>query len=235
MSRPAPRLEGRPDAHVHRRGLPVGEGGVDAVPGGDQVVLRARGSRSGSRASGPGRRPRRPRPRAGRARRGTGWRPRPRPRRSASGSASRRRSRRRPRPAAPPGYSNSGARRQHLRVALRLGAEAEVLPHRDASRPRASRPGCGCRSPRRGWWRTRDRTGSRPAPRRRRPSITSRLISNGMISFGRRVRVEHAQRVGLEGQDRVGPVDHLPVPDVDAVEGPDRDVPGSAFGVRQSR
>ena len=49
----------------------------------------------------------------------------------------------------------------------------------------------------------------------------------------RRLGVDHRQRVGLERQHRVGVVDHGLVAEVDAVEGPDRDVPvapGSASG-----
>ena len=98
------------DAHVDRRGLAVGERRIDAVPGGDADRRRARGSRSGSRASAPARRPRRPSPSS---RKGAPRQPvgdaRPRPRRSASGCGSRRRSRRRPRPAAPPASRTPGA------------------------------------------------------------------------------------------------------------------------------
>ena len=65
------------------------------------------------------------------------------------------------------------------------------------------------------------------------PSITSRLMSNGMISFGAASRVDDAERVGLEREHRVGPADHLPVTDVDAVEGPDRDVARAPFGLRE--
>ena len=52
--------------------------------------------------------------------------------------------------------------------------------------------------------------------------------------LGRRLGVDDAQRVRLEREDRVGPIDHLPVADMDAVEGADRDVARAALGVRRA-
>ena len=43
--------------------------------------------------------------------------------------------------------------------------------------------------------------------------------------------MKDSQRVRLEGEHRVGAVDHLTVPHVDAVEGPDGDVPRAALGI----
>ena len=65
------------------------------------------------------------------------------------------------------------------------------------------------------------------------PSITSRLISNGMISFGAASGWITRERMRLEGEHRVGALDHLPVADVDAVEGADRDLRGRLLGVGQ--
>ena len=48
-----------------------------------------------------------------------------------------------------------------------------------------------------------------------------------------RLGVDHRQRMGVEGQDGVGVVDHRLVAEVDAVEGPDRDVPVAGLGVGQ--
>ena len=130
--------------------------------------------------------------------------------------------------------SNSVARREHLRVALGLGAEAEVLAHRDllgAERldqdlAQNSSAGIVENSLSNGI------TTSSSTPR---PSITSRLTSNGMISFGARLRVQDLERVRLEGEHRVGPVDHRPVADVDAVEGADRDVARARARRREAR
>ena len=60
---PAPGLEGRADADVDRRGMAVGESGVDAVARVDVARRRGPRWRSGSRASGRACRRRRPRPR----------------------------------------------------------------------------------------------------------------------------------------------------------------------------
>ena len=48
-----------------------------------------------------------------------------------------------------------------------------------------------------------------------------------MISFGA-ASGWMTLRLGLEGEHGVGALDHLPVPDVDAVEGPDRDLARAA-------
>ena len=48
-----------------------------------------------------------------------------------------------------------------------------------------------------------------------------------------RRRVEDLERVRLEGEDGVGALDHLPVADVDAVEGADRDLARPGLGVGQ--
>ena len=49
----------------------------------------------------------------------------------------------------------------------------------------------------------------------------------------RRLGVDHAQRVRLEGEHGVGALDHLAVADVDAVEGADRDLARARLGVGQ--
>ena len=56
------------------------------------------------------------------------------------------------------------------------------------------------------------------------------LDLEGHDQLRRRIRVQNADRMRLEGQHRVGSVDHQAMPDVDAVEGPDRDVPGPPLG-----
>ena len=50
--------------------------------------------------------------------------------------------------------------------------------------------------------------------------------------LGQRVRVEHRERMGLEGEHGVGSPDHLTMADVDAVEGPDGHVAGLRLGFR---
>ena len=60
------------------------------------------------------------------------------------------------------------------------------------------------------------------------PSITSRLIVERHDQLRRRLRVDDAQRMRLERQHGVGALDHLPVADVDAVEGPDRELARAA-------
>ena len=89
----------------------------------------------------------------------------------------------------------------------------------------------GSRSPRPRSRRIRWSNGITTSSSTPRPSITSRLISNGMISFGAASGCEHPHRVRLEREHRVGVVDHLAVAEVDAVEGPDRDVAIAALGV----
>ena len=48
-----------------------------------------------------------------------------------------------------------------------------------------------------------------------------------------RRRVQDLERVGVEGEDRVGALDHRLVAAVDAVEGPDRDVARARLRVGQ--
>ena len=58
-------------------------------------------------------------------------------------------------------------------------------------------------------------------------------MSNGMISFGAASGWMTLSGWGSKVSTVSAPVDHLPVADVDAVEGPDRDVARAALGVRQ--
>ena len=68
-----------------------------------------------------------------------------------------------------------------------------------------------------------------------RPSITSRLTANGMISFGSAAGCRISERVRVEGEHRVGALDHRLVAEVDAVEGADRDVARAAARRRGAR
>ena len=59
-----------------------------------------------------------------------------------------------------------------------------------------------------------------------RPSITSRLISNGMISFGAASGCRRCSGCGSKVRTVSAPSITCPVAEVDAVEGADRDVRG---------
>ena len=220
-------LERRPHADVDRRRAAVRQRRVDAVPG-QTSPRRGPGSRSGSRARARACRPRPPRPRAGTAPpRQRIARARRRPAATRAGSWLDEPSRRRPRPAAPRGSRTPSGSASICGVALAPSAEAEVLPHRDPSRPAA-------------------RSGSRE--QNSSASIVEKSSSNGITTISvdpealdhvaldlerhdqlrRCLRVDDAERVRVEREHRVGPLDHLAVTDVDAVEGADRDVRGGA-------
>ena len=120
--------------------------------------------------------------------------------------------------------SNSAREAEHLRVPLRLGAEAEVLPHGDTLGAQAVDQDATAEVLRRDG-------GEASVERDHDQLLDAQALDHVALDLERhdqlrgRLRVKDAQRVGLERQDGVGPVDHLPVADMDAVEGADRDVP----------
>ena len=63
------------------------------------------------------------------------------------------------------------------------------------------------------------------------PAIRSRLTGNGVEQLGRRLRVDHRERVRVEGQHRVDAADHLAVAEVHAVEGADGDLARARAGL----
>ena len=65
------------------------------------------------------------------------------------------------------------------------------------------------------------------------PSITSRFTVGGHDQLRRGLGVDDAHRVRVEGEHGVGVLDHGLVAQVDAVEGPDRDVAVARLGVGQ--
>ena len=232
---PAAGLERRPHADVDRRRHPVGERRVDAVARVDVLLVgdQVRG-REAERAPALVALDHR-RPRAGTARRGSASRPRRRRRRPGPGSGSRRRSRRRPRPAARPGLELRRGRRASRGRPCALLAEAEVLAHRDPLGARAARPGSASRTPPPRSSRTRCRSGITTS------SVDAEALDHVALDLERhdqlrrRLGVDHAQRVRLEGEHRVGALDHLAVADVDAVEGADRDLARAPLGLGEGR
>ena len=129
--------------------------------------------------------------------------------------------------------SNSSREAEHLRIALRLGAEAKVLPHGDPLGAQGVDQDAAAEVLR--------RDGGEASVERDHDQLVDAqaldhvaLDLEGHDQLRGRLWVKDAQRVGLERQDGVGTIDHLPVADMDAVEGADRDVPRSAFGFRES-
>ena len=160
--------------------------------------------------------------------RGSAGRSRRRRRRRAPGSGSRRRSRDADLDERHDRRLELVAGGEHLGRALRLGAEAEVLADADVPGRRVARSGSARRTP--------------PA------AIVENSRSNGITTSSvdaealdhvaldrerhdqlrRRLGVDDRERVRLEREHGVGPVDHLAVADVDAVEAADRDRRGRA-------
>ena len=126
-----------------------------------------------------------------------------------------------------------GAGGEHLWIALRPGAEAEVLPDRDPLGPEPldqdpldealGRHGCELAI-----------KGDDDQLAHPQSLDHVALHREWHDQLRQRRRVEDFQGVGIEGEDRVGGVDHLPVAQVDAVEGADRDVAGAQLRVGQS-
>ena len=127
--------------------------------------------------------------------------------------------------------SNSGRAASIAGSPFALAPKRKFSPTETRSAPSRSIRTCSMKSSARAAGRTRGRRGSRPAPRTPSPSITSRLTANGHDQLRQRRRVQDLERVGLEGEDGVGVVDHRLVAEVDAVEGADRDVARARLGV----
>ena len=129
--------------------------------------------------------------------------------------------------------SNSARARQHLRVALRLGAEAEVLADRDlASAPSRSIRTCSMKS-------SALRLGELLVEGDHDQLLDPEAVDHvaldreGHDQLRQRRRVQDLERVRVEGEHGVGVVDHRLVAEVDAVEGADRDVARARLGVGQ--
>ena len=158
--------------------------------------------------------------------------PCPRPR-SGPGSGSRRRSRRRPRPAPPPGSRTPRARR---------ASPGHPAPWRRSGSSRRPRR---CSAPSRSTRTSLDESlGAAAVANSSIEGDHDQLLDPEALDhvsldlerhdqLRQRRRVQDLERVRIEGEDGVGALDHRLVAEVDAVEGPDRDVvrgAGSASG-----
>ena len=124
------------------------------------------------------------------------------------------------------------ARGEHLGIALRLRAEAEVLPDRDALRSELLDQDLldellGADLGELAVERDHDQLLDPE------PVDHIALHLEGHDQLRRRLGMDHGQGMGIEGEHGVGIVDHGLVAEVDAVEGADRDVPISRLGVGQ--
>ena len=125
-----------------------------------------------------------------------------------------------------------GVRAQHLRVALRPRAEAEVLADRDGRGPQRLDQDARAELLRLDPAELlieRDDHQLRDAE----PLDHVALDLERHDQLRRRLGVDDAERVRLEGQDGVGALDHLAVADVHAVEGADRDPSRARLGLVQ--
>ena len=168
----------------------------------------------------------RPRPPSGSAPRGT-RRPSSPPRQQRGRGLSGRPPLRQTPPAARPASRTPSREGEELGGAAGTAAEAEVLTHRDAVGRRAARSAhapTNSSAVREAKSRSKGITTSSLTPS---PAITSRLIwlTGSHHELGSCVGVDHRLRVRIEGEDGVVAPDHLPVSDMDAVEGPDRHPP----------
>ena len=130
--------------------------------------------------------------------------------------------------------SNSACARQHRRVAFGLGAEAEVLADRDLLGAElldqdALDEVLG------GAVRELLVEGDHDQLLDPEPVDHVALDREGHDQLRQRRRVQDLERVRVEGEHGVGVVDHRLVAEVDAVEGPDRDVARRAARRRAAR
>jgi len=121
---------------------------------------------------------------------------------------------------------------QHRRIPLGFGAEAEVLTDRDlvGGEPLEQDVGDEVLSAALGELLVKGDHHQLPHPQ----SLDHvALDPERHDQLRRRRRVQDFNRVGVEGEDRIGAVDHRLVAEVDAVEGADRDPARAWLGVGQ--